>query len=138
MRHGESVFIDSGAWIALALVRDPLHSAAREQWDILQGAGARLHTSVPVVIETFTFLDRNANRDVALTWKNAVGKPGAVRVLPCELGDLEQAWDYFRRADLHKLSAVDATSFAIMKRVRIRVAFAFDHHFATVGFRLVA
>ena len=45
MRYGKSVFIDSGAWIALALVRDPLHSAAREQWDILQGAGARLHTS---------------------------------------------------------------------------------------------
>jgi predicted nucleic acid-binding protein len=54
------------------------------------------------------------------------------------LGDLEQAWDYFRRADLRKLSAVDATSFAIMRRARIRVAFAFDHHFATVGFRLVA
>jgi predicted nucleic acid-binding protein len=137
MRQGEPVFIDSGAWIALALARDPLHGAAREQWDILQGAGARLHTSVPVVIETFTFLDRNANRDVALTWKNAVAKQGVVKVLPCESRDLEQAWDYFRRADLHRLSAVDATSFAIMRRARIRVAYAFDHHFATVGFRLV-
>ena len=45
---------------------------------------------------------------------------------------------YFRRADLHKLSAVGATSFAIMKRERIRIAFAFDHHFVVVGFRLVA
>ena len=40
--------------------------------------------------------------------------------------------------DLHKLSAVDATSFTIMKRARIRLAFAFDHHFAVAGFRLVA
>jgi predicted nucleic acid-binding protein len=40
--------------------------------------------------------------------------------------------------DLHKLSAVDATSFAIMKRERIRLAYAFDHHFAAAGFRLVA
>jgi predicted nucleic acid-binding protein len=138
MRQGEAVFVDSGAWIALALARDPLHASAREQWDILQRSGARLHTSVPVVIETFTFLDRNANREVALTWKNAVARPGAVKVLPCELRDLEQAWDYFRRADLHKLSAVDATSFAIMKRAKIRVAHAFDHHFAMAGFRLVA
>ena len=138
MRQGDAVFVDSGAWIALALTRDPLHASAREQWGILQRTGARLHTSVPVVIETFTFLDRNANRDVALTWKNAVANPGAVKLLPCELRDLEQAWDYFRRADLHKLSAVDATSFAIMKRARIRVAYAFDHHFAMVGFRLVA
>jgi len=60
MRHGEAVFVDSGAWIALALSRDPLHSQAREQWDVLQRAGAKLHTSVPVVIETFTFLERNA------------------------------------------------------------------------------
>ncbi len=67
-----------------------------------------------------------------------MAKPGAVKVLPCELRDLEQAWDYFRRADLHRLSAVDATSFAIMKRVKIRVAYAFDPHFAVVGFRLVA
>ena len=102
------------------------------------GAGAKLHTSVPVVIETFTFLDRNANRDVALTWKEAIYKPGTVRILSCEPRDLEHSWEYFRRTDLHKLSAVDATSFAIMKRAQIRVAYAFDHHFAVIGFRVVA
>ena len=138
MRQGEAAFVDSGAWIALALTRDPLHAQAREQWAILRGAGAKLHTSVPVVIETFTFLERNANRDVALTWKGSIYKPGTVKILACELRDLEQSWEYFRRTDLHKLSAVDATSFAIMKRARIRIAFTFDHHFSVVGFRLVA
>jgi predicted nucleic acid-binding protein len=137
MRHGQAVFVDSAAWIALALSRDPLHGRAREQWELLKGAGAKLHTSVPVVIETFTFLDRNANRDVALAWREQIYQPGTVRMLPCGLADLEQSWEYFRRADLHKLSAVDATSFAIMKRARIRIAYTFDHHFAAVGFRLV-
>jgi predicted nucleic acid-binding protein len=137
MRQGEDVFVDSGAWIGLAIARDPLHARAREQWDLLQGAGAKLHTSVPVVIETFTFLDRNANRDVALTWREAVCRPRTVTIHACELRDLEESWKYFRRADLHKLSAVDATSFAIMKRARIRLAYTFDHHFAVVGFRLV-
>jgi uncharacterized protein len=127
MRQGEAVFVDSGAWIALALSRDPLHAQAREQWDLLHGAGAKLYTSVPVVIETFTSLDRNANRDVALMWKESIHKPG----------DLQPSWEFFRRADLHKLSAVDATSFAIMRRARIRLAYTFDHHFAVVGFRLV-
>jgi predicted nucleic acid-binding protein len=136
MRQGEVVFVDSGAWIALALSRDPLHARAREHWELLQETGAKLHTSIPIVIETFTFLERNTNRDVALAWKKSI--EGAVKVLPCDLRDLEQSWDYFRRADLHKLSAVDATSFAIMKRARIRVAYTFDHHFAVVGFRLVA
>src|SRR5215469_15493561 len=126
MRQGEAVFVDSGAWIALALSRDPLHAQAREHWDLLQGAGAKLHTSVPIVIETFTFLERNANRNVALAWKDSIYARGVVKILACELRDLEQSWDYFRRTDLHKLSAVDATSFAIMKRAGIRLAFAFD------------
>ncbi len=137
MRQRELVFVDSGAWIALALSRDPLHVQAREQWELLQESAAKLHASVPVVIETFTFLDRNADRDVALAWKEAIQKPGTVKILPCELRDLEKSWEYFRRTDLHKLSAVDATSFSIMNRARIRLAFAFDHHFAAVGFRLV-
>jgi uncharacterized protein len=138
MRHGEAAFVDSGAWIALALSRDALHLQAREQWEVLHRAGARLHTSIPVVIETFTFLERNANRDVALAWRESIYRPGTVKILPCELRDLDQSWEYFRRADLHKLSAVDATSFAIMKRSRIRLAFTFDHHFSSVGFRLIA
>ena len=138
MRQREAVFVDSGAWIALALTRDPLHGRAREEWEILHAAGAKLHTSIPVVIETFTFLERNANRDVGLAWKTSIYEPGNVKILPCDLRDLEQSWEYFRRADLHKLSAVDATSFVIMKRARIRLAFTFDHHYAVAGFRLVA
>ena len=138
MRQEEAVFVDSGAWIALALSRDPLHAQAREQWDLLRGAGAKLHTSVPVVIETFTFLDRNANRDAALQWKESIYKPGFAKILACELRDLEQSWVYFRRPDLHKLSAVDTTSFTIMRRARIRIAYTFDHHFAVAGFRVVA
>ena len=137
MRRGEAVFVDSGAWIALALSRDPLHARAREQWDVLNRARTKLHTSVPVVIETFTFLDRNANRDVALAWREAICEPGAVKILPCEVQDLQRSWEYFRRTDLHRLSSVDATSFTIMKRERITLAYTFDQHFAVVGFRLV-
>jgi predicted nucleic acid-binding protein len=137
MRQGEPVFVDSGAWIALALSRDPLHTRAREQWDMLQSAASKLHTSVPVIIETFTFLDRNATRNVALTWKESLDRLSGLKIHVCDLRDLEHSWDYFRRADLHKLSAVDATSFAIMRRIGIRIAYTFDHHFAIVGFRAV-
>lgn len=137
IRQAEAVFVDSAAWIALALSRDPLHLQAREQWELLHRSGAKLYTSVPVVIETFTFLDRNANRQVALAWKESISKPRIVAILACELRDLEQCWQFFKHADLHKLSAVDATSFAIMRRARIRLAYTFDHHFAVAGFKLV-
>ncbi len=136
MRQREAVFVDTGAWIALALVRDPFHARARELWEKLLGHGARLSTSLPIVLETFTFLDRNASRDVALAWKDSLPSVRGLKVLPCSLDDLRRSWDYFSRSDLHRLSAVDAASFAIMKRAKIGCAFAFDHHFAAVGFRM--
>jgi predicted nucleic acid-binding protein len=137
MRQGQRVFVDTGAWIALALTRDPLHTRAREAWLTLQDNGAKLYTSIPIVLETFTFLERNANRDVALAWKMSLGELDDLKILECTLADLDRAWTYFEQAELHKLSAVDATSFAIMKREKLRRAFAFDHHFAMVGFQLV-
>jgi predicted nucleic acid-binding protein len=136
MRAGELVFVDTGAWIALALTRDPLHARARATWERLLGAGVRLHTSVPVILETFTFLDRNAAREVALAWKDSLTTVPRLKVLPAIVKDLEQAWPFFERPDLHKLSAVDAVSFVLMAQRRIRVAFAFDSHFSTAGFRM--
>ena len=137
MRAGELVFVDTGAWIALALTRDPLHPRASDTWALLASAGARLHTSVSIVVETFTFLDRNTTRNVALAWKDSLKVVSRLRVLPCTSRDLAHAWTYFERSDFQKLSAVDALSFVLMAQRRIRVAFAFDGHFATAGFRMV-
>jgi predicted nucleic acid-binding protein len=137
IRVGEAVFVDTGAWIALALTRDPLHARSAAAWAELLSVGARLHTSVPVVIETFTFLDRNTTRQVALTWKESLSTVGKLRILPSTRRDLERAWKYFDRSDLHKLSAVDAVSFVVMTDRRIRMAFAFDGHFAEAGFQMI-
>ena len=137
IRAREAVFVDTGAWIGLALSRDPLHNRACEQWQLLHEQSARLFTSIPIILETFTFLERNTRRDVALAWKESLATVPALTTLECRAEDLSFAWDYFTRKDLHKLSAVDATSFVLMKRSKIRVAFAFDHHFSVVGFRMV-
>ena len=137
LRSGQAVFVDTGAWIALALTRDPLHERAVAAWTELASAAAALHCSIPVVLETFTFLERNVRRDVALEWKDSLCGLRRLRIVECRQADLARAWKYFERRDLHKLSAVDATSFALMRREKITTAFAFDHHFASVGFRLV-
>ena len=89
---------------------------------------AKLYTSAPVALETFTFLDRNAARDVALGWKEALKVVDGLTVLGCTAEDIELAWKYFERRDLHKLSAVDATSFVLMKKEGIKQVFSFDHH----------
>lgn len=138
MKPAESVFVDSGAWIALAEQADPLHERAREQWDLLVRTRARLVTSTPVMIETFTFLDRRASREAALRWRASLNLTPRLRILGCSPTNLAAAWAYFDRKDLHKLSLVDATSFVLMRAHGIRVAFAFDTHFAVEGFRFVA
>ena len=134
--HGERVFVDTGAWIALALTRDPLHSRALPVWQELERKGARLYTSVPVLMETFTFLDRNAARAAAISWRRGVETLARLEVLECGRDVLAASWKWFDRADLAKLSSVDATSFVLMKQRKLRIAFTFDHHFAAAGFRL--
>ena len=75
--------------------------------------------------------------NVALAWKDSLATVPHLKVLPATLKDLNQAWSYFERPALHQLSAVDAVSFVLMTQRRIRLAFAFDSHFATAGFRMV-
>jgi len=101
------------------------------------GRRASPHLARPRHNLTFTFLDRNAILDVALSWKDSLAQVAGLRILTVTPADLGEAWPYFQRRDLHKLSAVDATSFVLMSHEKIRAAFTFDHHFAMAGFRLV-
>lgn len=137
VREPSRVFVDSGAWIALAVDTDPHHDRAVEAWEELERVGTRLVTSVPVVMETFTFLDRYVARDVAQAWRRALDEIPFLKLAECRNRDLADAWSYFDRPELHKLSAVDATSFVLMKKEELRRVFTFDHHFATAGFQIV-
>ncbi|MBI3185398.1 MAG: PIN domain-containing protein [Myxococcales bacterium] len=137
MQAGEKVFVDSGAWIALAVVRDPLHERAKLLWEQIHRDGARVCTSVPVVVETFTYLDRRCSRELALRWRESLMELPRCEVLGCARADLEAAWGFLARRELHKLSLVDATSFALMRKHQIRSALAFDTHFGLAGFRYV-
>ncbi len=137
MRRPRPCFIDSGGWIAMAIVGDPYHARARETWHRLTIDRCKLYSSVPVAIETFTFLERNTDRNTALLWKDSLQAIRSLRLLECRVSDLSKAWQWFTRKDLHKLSAVDATSFTLMQQHRIPRAFTYDTHFATAGFDLV-
>lgn len=138
IRPQENVFVDTGAWIALAVVRDPLHGRARDAWQLLSRAGARLHVSVPVIIETFTYLDRKGSRELAQAWRDSLETVRRLTVLECAVRDLEAAWHLVDRPDANRLGIVDATSFVLMRKHKIRAAFAFDSHFAVAGFRCIA
>ncbi len=138
MKLGETIFVDSGAWVALAVESDPWHALASEQWVTIERSSARLVTSVPVFIETFTFLDRRGSRRDALLWRESLQKIRALRVVGCTAAHLASAGKELERPIARRVSLVDATSFAIMRTEGIRRAFTFDQHFATAGFLPVA
>jgi predicted nucleic acid-binding protein len=136
IRVAERVFVDTGAWIALAVVRDPLHERSRDTYGELLRVGARLLTSTAVVLETFTYLDRKGSRDLASRWLAEIEHVSRLQVLDFTASDVRAAVRHLARKELHKLGLVDALSFVLMHRHRIRCAFAFDTHFAVAGFRL--
>ena len=126
------IFVDSSFWIAQRLPRDRRHADAER----LEGAHllGRLVTSSQVAAETWTFLRRRAGDAVAWRWHERLvaAQNIAVEHVDRELED--EAWAWLRVHDERPYSFVDATSFALMRKLRIREALAFDGDFAAAGF----
>ena len=124
------IFVDSGAWFAVAVWNDPDNDAAMK-W--LETNRDPLITTDYIMAETATLIRM---RD-----KTARGHRLAVRVAGSLLRqqtavlekvteeDLTQALSIFRKYADHSFSFVDCTSFAVMDRLGLPHAFAFDHHF---------
>jgi predicted nucleic acid-binding protein len=125
------IFVDSSFWIAQQLERDRRHAEAKLLETVL--GTARLVTSSPVAGETWTFLRGKAGHRRALGWLDRI-HAGMVRVEHVDGGLEDEAWAWLRVHDERPYSFVDATSFALMRKLRIRDALAFDGDFAAAGF----
>jgi predicted nucleic acid-binding protein len=121
---------DTSFWVALAAERDEHHAEAVRLWSA---------QSEPVLVtnhiagETWTFLRRRAGHKVAMA-ALAVFRSSRVRSVRVEAKDEDEAWRWLQRHDERPYSFVDATSFAVMRRLRAREVFAFDNDFTAVGF----
>lgn len=124
-------FVDTSFWIALRFRRDRRHPDARLLWE--EGPGALLTSSL-VLGETWTFLRRRAGHRYAVQFYDAAVRLSSLTISPIDEGLEAEAWRWLRRHDERPYSFVDASSFAIMRRRRLREAFAFDGDFAAAGF----
>jgi predicted nucleic acid-binding protein len=124
-------FVDTSFWFARAIARDCRHAEAIALGDRLQGAAAT--TSNLVLGEVWTLLTRRAGHDRALRWLHSL-QSQAVRVERIDPELEDEAWAWLRVHDERPYSFVDATSFALMRRLRITDALAFDGDFAAAGF----
>ncbi len=126
------IFVDTSFWVAQRLPRDGRHADAVA----LESAQPRaaLVTSSAVVAETWTFLRRSADHRVAIRWLDRVRNAANVVVERIDETIEDEAWAWLRVHDERAYSFVDATSFALMRKLRITDALAFDGDFEAAGF----
>jgi predicted nucleic acid-binding protein len=126
------IFVDTSFWVAVQVLRDAHHEDAVALLRL--HAGEPLATTNHVRGETWTFLRRRAGHSPAVHFLDALDRSSRIEVLGID-DDIEQeALRWLRRHDEREYSFVDATSFAVMRRRRLREALAFDGDFTAAGF----
>lgn len=124
-------YVDTSYWVALQVPRDRNHAEARAIWEADPGP---LVMSNHVLGETWTFLRRRAGHGPAVRFLDVIGASPRVTTTRLDERLEKDAWRWLRRHDEREYSFVDATSFALMRQLRIREALAFDGDFAAAGF----
>jgi predicted nucleic acid-binding protein len=124
------IFVDTGAWFAVAVRNDPDHEAAM-RW--LRQNQEPLITTDYVLAETATLIrmrDKTARgHRLAVRIASSILRQQSAILQNVSAADLQKALQVFRDYSDHLFSFVDCTSFAVMERLGIVHAFAFDRHF---------
>jgi uncharacterized protein len=126
------IFVDTSFWAAGRLRKDAHHAEALL---LLEAAeGERLVTSNHVRGETWTFLRRRDGHGSAVAFLDMLTATARVDIAMVDDTLEAQALRWLRRHNEREYSFVDATSFAVMRSLRIKDALAFDGDFAAAGF----
>jgi hypothetical protein len=124
------IFVDTGAWFAVAVQNDPDHATAM-RW--LGQNREPLITTDHVLAETATLIrirDKTARgHRLAVPVASSILRQQSAILQNVALADLQKALQVFRDYSDHLFSFVACTSFAVMERLGINHAFAFDSHF---------
>jgi predicted nucleic acid-binding protein len=127
------IFVDTSFWVALANRRDRHHPEAETL--VRRISDEQLVTSNHVQGETWTWLRRRDGYRSAVGFLDDLDRSERVEVVHVEPELEHRALAWLRKHDEREYSFVDATSFALMRSMRIREALAFDGDFSAAGFR---
>ncbi len=128
------VFLDTGAFLALADEDDEYHSVAKSVHAQLLVAHAQLLTSNLVLAETYTLIRFKVSHNAAVEFMKRFDRTG-IKVLRVTEAIEHTAKSIFTRYDDKEFSFVDCTSFALIDHHRLDHAFAFDGHFRQYRFK---
>jgi uncharacterized protein len=126
------IFVDTSFWAALTGRADAWHNSAAELFE--KHWTDRLVTSNHVRGATWTLLRRRRGHESAVTFLDRIDRTSRLTIEFVSEEVEAQALRWLRRHDERDYSYVDATSFALMRSLRIKEALAFDGDFAAAGF----
>ena len=133
----KSLFVDTGAWFALADSSDQYHDQAVNIFPELIKIYRQLITTNLVIAETYILIRRAIGHQPAITFlDNITASPRVVKIYSDNVLE-ESAEDILRKYHDQDFSYTDAVSFAAMTQYGIIETFSFDHHFVTAGFTLI-
>ena len=130
----ERIFVDTGAWVALANSGDEDHEDVRAATSGWEG---RLVTTNLVVGETVTLALYRFGHAAAKKLGERLYSGGIAAVVRIELQDERSAWELFCDRDDKEYSFVDCSSFVVMRRLKLDKAVATDDDFAQEGFNVI-
>ncbi|MBE3586841.1 type II toxin-antitoxin system VapC family toxin [Desulfofundulus thermocisternus] len=128
-----TLLVDSSAVLALLNNRDQWHQTAITVLHHLVANNSALVMTNFLVAETHTLLLTRLGHDIAREWLLTFDW-NVVRVSP---EDEQTAREIIKKYRDKDFSFTDATSFAVMYRYGINLAFTFDRHFKQYGFQTV-
>jgi uncharacterized protein len=130
------LFVDTSAYVALARPNDEHHQEALAVAQKLRRQRARLYMTNFVVAETHALLLRYLGASAARSFLREVDKGAVAIVVRADPTDEELAKTLIYHHIDKEYSLVDAISFVVMERLRLKQAFAFDKHFAQYGWQI--
>lgn len=126
------IFVDTSFFIASVDSSDGRHPEAVAL--LTSRERERLVTTNHVLGETWTFIRRRLGHRTATGFVAQIDEASDAEVVFVTRELEHEAWAWLARHDERSYSFVDATSFALMRHLRIRQAFAFDGDFVAAGF----
>lgn len=131
------IFVDTWAWVALALKRDQNHARARAQHKALRRARHLYVTTNFVLSELIAHLYTTLTAEQAEAFVSnllASAEAGTYRLVHVSPDQFQKAWQLRRRyCDKPDISFVDFTSMVVMQDEGLDNVFSGDAHFEQVG-----
>ena len=124
------IFIDTGIFLANFLSTDQFHLVVKPNLESIFNED--LITTSDVIAETMNWLTRKTNSRLIQEIGTTLIEEEITKIINVNYEDRLEALSILKKYSDQKLSFTDATSFAVIKKLKIKRIFSLDKHFKLI------